>query len=80
MRKLTLAIAGTLTITTAMTSCKSKSAIEYPVAPTDNTVDTYFDLTVADPYRPLEDDTAAVTKAWVEAENKVTQDYLAQIP
>ena len=37
-------------------------------------------MTVEDPYRPLENDTAAVTLAWVEAENKVTQDYLSQIP
>ncbi|MDE5607371.1 MAG: prolyl oligopeptidase family serine peptidase [Muribaculaceae bacterium] len=80
MRKLTLALAGTLTISVAMISCKSKNTIEYPAAPADETVDTYFDLTVADPYRPLEDDTAEVTKAWVEAENKVTQDYLARIP
>ncbi len=46
----------------------------------DETVDQYFDLTVADPYRPLENDTAAATLAWVEAENKVTRDYLDRIP
>ena len=37
-------------------------------------------MTVNDPYRPLENDTAAATLAWVEAENKVTQNYLSQIP
>ena len=29
-----------------------------------------------DPYRPLENDTAAATAAWVEAENAVTRAYL----
>ena len=58
-----------------------KAPAEYPQAPTDSTVtDTYFDLTVADPYRPLENDTAAATLAWVAAENQVTDAYLNAIP
>lgn len=53
----------------------------YPQAPTDSTVtDTYFDLTVADPYRPLENDTAAATLAWAAAENEITNAYLNAIP
>jgi len=35
---------------------------------------------VPDPYRPLENDTATATLRWVEAENKITQDYLSKIP
>lgn len=46
------------------------------VAVTDN----YFGTIVEDPYRWLENDTAADTKLWVEEENKVTQDYLSKIP
>lgn len=71
-----------LLITTAvMTSCASKHhKLEYPAAPSDNTVDQYFSMTVADPYRPLENDTSAQTLAWVEAERKVTDDYLYAIP
>lgn len=80
MRKLSIALVGALTAAAALSACKSKKMIDYPTAPSDQTVDTYFNLTVADPFRPLEDDTAAVTKAWVEAENKVTQEYLSQIP
>ena len=45
-----------------------------------DTTDNYFGHEVADPYRPLENDTAAATLAWVEAENELTQDYLSQIP
>ena len=63
-----------------MTSCAKTGKIEYPAAPSDSTRYEVFGMTVADPYRPLENDTAAATLAWVEAENKVTQDYLSQIP
>lgn len=52
----------------------------YPAAPTDNTVDHYFGTAVPDPFRPLENDTAATTLAWVEAENAVTRGYLDAIP
>lgn len=55
--------------------------LKYPQTRKDDSVkDVYFGTTVADPYRWLENDTAADTKAWVKAENKVTQGYLKQIP
>ena len=54
--------------------------LHYPVAPHDGTVDEYFGKRVPDPFRPLENDTSAATKAWVEAENAVTHAYLAKIP
>ncbi|MCH5222310.1 MAG: S9 family peptidase [Muribaculaceae bacterium] len=54
--------------------------IIYPEAPRANVVDEYFGIKVADNYRPLENDTAASTLAWVKAENKVTFDYLSKIP
>ena len=41
--------------------------------------DTYFTTTIADPYRWLEDDNSAETAAWVEAQNKITFDYLENI-
>ncbi len=55
-------------------------AIQYPAAPHDGTVDEYFGVKVADPFRPLENDTSAETKAWVQAENAVTSAYLGKIP
>ncbi|MBP7767610.1 MAG: S9 family peptidase [Prevotella sp.] len=58
----------------------SGQTITYPVAPHDGTVDEYFGVRVADPFRPLEDDNSQATKAWVEAENAVTQNYLSKIP
>ncbi len=68
-------------------SCKSKPTnftmidVTYPQTQKDTSViDDYFGTKVADPYRWLENDTSAETAAWVAAENKVTQDYLKQIP
>lgn len=52
----------------------------YPQTRTVDQVDDYHGTKVADPYRWLEDPDAADTKAWVEAQNKVTFDYLKQIP
>lgn len=61
-----------------MSSCGGKT-IKYPEAPTSETVDNYFGIEVSDPYRQLEDDTAAITTQWVDAQRKVTEDYLSQI-
>jgi prolyl oligopeptidase len=54
--------------------------IKYPVTRKVDTVNNYFGTTIADPYRWLEDDNSAETKAWVEEQNKVTFDYLSKIP
>lgn len=63
-------------------SCSSQQTkLTYPQAPIDQTVtDNYEGLVVQDPYRPLENDTAPATLAWVEAENALTESYLKQIP
>src|SRR6202161_3613808 len=52
----------------------------YPSAKKVDVVDDYHGTKVADPYRWLEDTNSAETTAWVEAENKVTAAYFAQIP
>ena len=53
-----------------MTSCAKTGKIEYPAAPSDSTSYEVFGITVADPYRPLENDTATETLKWVEAETR----------
>jgi len=55
-------------------------ALAYPKAKTVDQVDDYHGTKVADPYRWLEDTDSADTKAWVEAEDKVTFSYLDKIP
>lgn len=57
-----------------------KSPMTYPKTIKGTTTDNYFGTTVADPYRWLEDDRSEETKQWVIAQNKVTQDYLSNIP
>ncbi|MBD5279282.1 MAG: S9 family peptidase [Bacteroides sp.] len=67
-------------LTGVMAGCGG-GKIQYPAAPKDETVtDDYFGTIVADPYRPLENDTAPATLEWVKAENEVTENYLSQIP
>lgn len=61
-------------------SLAGQERLSYPEARRADQVDVYHGTSVADPYRWLEDDTAPATKAWVEAENKVTEAYLGRIP
>src|SRR5688500_15096238 len=58
----------------------SDPKIVYPVSKKVEVVDDYFGTKVADPYRWLEDETSAETKAWIEDQNKVTFAYLDKIP
>jgi len=59
---------------------QSFSQIKYPDTKKTEQQDDYFGTIVKDPYRWLEDDNSAETKAWVEAQNKITNDYLSKIP
>jgi prolyl oligopeptidase len=52
----------------------------YPPARKSDQTDDYHGVKVADPYRWLEDLDSAETKAWVEAQNKLTFGYLNEIP
>ena len=52
----------------------------YPKAKKVEQVDDYHGTKVADPYRGLEDPDTPESKAWIEAENKITFGYLEQIP
>lgn len=52
----------------------------YPPAPRGDVIDTYHGTAVPDPYRWLEELDSPATRAWIEAENRVTDAYLAAVP
>ena len=54
--------------------------LSYPNTRQSDITDTYHGVTVADPYRWLEDPNSDETKQWVEAQNEVTFGYLNDLP
>ena len=79
-RKLIAALALTLAAGTTIDAQTLPAGLTYPAARRGTQVDTYHGTSISDPYRWLEDTDAPETKAWVEAENKLTFGYLATIP
>jgi prolyl oligopeptidase len=51
------------------------TTITYPKPHTVSQVDDFFGTKVSDPYRWMEDLDTPDTKAWIDAENKITADY-----
>ena len=66
----------------ATPSCFAQMAtpIQYPVTAKIAQTDIYHGSKVEDPYRWLEDDTAAKVGDWVDQQNALTNKYLTQIP
>ena len=54
--------------------------LHYPSARAADQVDDYFGTKVHDPYRWMEDVDSAEVKTWVDAENALTQSFLADVP
>jgi prolyl oligopeptidase len=54
--------------------------LQYPSARKGDVVDDYHGTKVADPYRWLEDPDSPESRSWIEAENRLTNAYLADIP
>ncbi|HMX05728.1 MAG TPA: hypothetical protein PKE14_13730, partial [Chitinophagales bacterium] len=85
-----LVIAGMCTIVSACTNNKPQTEddvkgpgkVTYPVTATADSSSDFFGTTVADPYRWLEAEANDDPKVrqWVTDQNKVTFDYLAEIP
>tara|TARA_B110000503_G_scaffold26173_1_gene41241 strand:- start:681 stop:2951 length:2271 start_codon:yes stop_codon:yes gene_type:complete len=74
-----------LFVSALLISCKEENNqnnknLKYPETPKKPIIDTLFGTAVTDNYRWLEDDRSKETEAWVQAENKITFNYLSKIP
>src|SRR3981189_1360516 len=61
-------------------AAETTSELAYPAARKVEQTDDYFGTTVSDPYRWMEDVDSPELKTWIDAENELTQSYLAQLP
>jgi prolyl oligopeptidase len=64
----------------AALSAQAPTRLAYPETAKQNVADDYHGTRIADPYRWLEDPNSPETKAWVEAQNRVTFAYLERLP
>jgi prolyl oligopeptidase len=58
----------------------AQGSFKYPAATKDATVDTIHGVSVADPFRWLENGEAPETRSWIEQQNAITMPYLQAIP
>jgi prolyl oligopeptidase len=59
---------------------ENAAKFRYPTTLRNDVTDDYHGVRVADPYRWFEDLSAADTRAWVTAQNAVSQPYLEALP
>lgn len=80
MQKPLSILIGTALLWAGMVAAQPAQKLAYPVAPRENTVDVYFGTKVPAPYQWMENLESPALHKWVEAENAVTDTYLAKIP
>ncbi len=62
------------------TTVPAQAKFEYPKPLRGGQVDDYHGTKVADPYRWMEETESADTRSWIDAQNRLTDSYLATIP
>jgi len=73
-------VVGLSFLLTAAAATAAPGGLSYPPAARGDVVDDYHGVKVPDPYRWMEDIDSPQTRTWVEAEAKLSSDYLAAIP
>ena len=71
--------AASLFLASGMSAADDAPALRYPPAPRGTTVDSLHGVEVADPYRWMETESAALA-AWVKAQNAIAEPWLDAIP
>ena len=64
----------------ALAAVAAAQPAPYPPAPRQPVIDNHHGVSVADPYRWLEDESTPETQAWIAAENALTFAHLDAIP
>ena len=80
MKKLTILVVVSIFMACTTETKRTPIAVNYPVTKKVDSVDTYFETPVTDPFRWLEDDRSEETESWVKEQNSVTFGYLEKIP
>ncbi|MGB5820229.1 MAG: prolyl oligopeptidase family serine peptidase [Saonia sp.] len=80
MKKITLSVLWAAILAVPFTQAQEDMSLDYPETKKVDTIDTYFETPVEDPYRWLEDDRSEETEAWVTSQNELTFGYLEKIP
>jgi prolyl oligopeptidase len=63
-----------------LTDALAQTKFEYPKPKRSEQMDEYHGVKISDPFRGLENPDSPETRAWIDAENRLTNAYLATIP